>query len=55
LTATIHILNHYRQNDLNSRAEALLRDAGYIYEASLILAIAALELQMLLMGYKLKQ
>ncbi len=55
MTATIHILNHYRQNDLNSRAEALLRDAAYIYEASLVLAIAALELQLLALGWKLKR
>lgn len=54
MTATIYNLNKHRKNDLNVRAEALFREAGHIYESALMLALAAVDLQLTLLGYKTK-
>ena len=51
MTAQIFQFPTPRSNDLMRRMDSLSRDALYLYQAALVLALSAVELQLAMMGF----
>ena len=51
MTAQIFQFPTPRSNDLMRRMDSLSRDALHLYQAALVLALSAVELQLAIMGF----
>ena len=55
MTAQIYQFSDYRPKDLISRMEAINREALHLCEASMLLVMTAIEMQMVMLGMKAEE